>query len=82
MGMEWIGGIVGLAAVVGGYFATRKKSTSLSTEIRERKRLPREDANAWADRIEDWFARLSDHVRIQYALIFIVLVIAVIGLFT
>ena len=80
--MEWIGACVGLAAVAGGYFATRKKSANLSTELRERKRLPREDANAWADRIEDWFARLSDHVRIQYVLIFIVAVVAIVGLFT
>ena len=34
-----------------------------------RKRLPRHDPHLWADRLEDWFARLTKHVAILYLLV-------------
>jgi hypothetical protein len=34
-----------------------------------RKRLPRHDPHLWADRLEDWFARLTWHVGMLYILV-------------
>lgn len=33
-----------------------------------RRRLPRRDPHLWADRLEDWFARLTWHVGLLYIL--------------
>lgn len=36
-----------------------------------RKRLDRSDPHGWADQLEDWFARIVNHVLILYVLAFI-----------
>lgn len=40
-----------------------------SRSIFGRRRLPRDEPHLWADRIEDWFARLTFHVWAHYLLI-------------
>lgn len=68
--MDLTAGIFGLISIAGAalLFRNRKPSPPAIRERVQRKRLPRDDANDWADIMEDWFARLTWHVRFQYAL--------------
>ena len=44
------------------------ESVSEDRSVFGRKRLPRRDPHLWADKLEDWFARLTQHVALLYFL--------------
>lgn len=66
------------------------KNKGISTDVQNgadmsvfgRKRLPRGEPHLWADRIEDWFARLTLHVYIHYVLIIILIGYVIFDLIT
>lgn len=74
----------GLVAIVGfyvgGFWFWLKPKRSSSREVGSantdesvsvfgRRRLPRGDPHMWADKLEDWFARLTGHMKFLYFLV-------------
>jgi len=73
-----VAGVAGIYVVAAWLWLRPKRSSSRevasldqdrSVSIFGRRRLPRGDPHQWADRLEDWFARLTWHVRFLYFLV-------------